>query len=493
MAVKKRLPIKARKGTPKPEASAGGWQSTGLTRLRLGQYGAQPRDLRRDLSPFDRLSMVRKCRWAERNSGLFNQILNDLTLYSTGDGIMPQSHAEDPEKAKAYENYFEEWSKKCDITGRFSFAQAQNILLRGMLRDGDSFAIKTRNGSNAPKLQIMESHRVGDPLSPDVCPPGMHDGVQFGPYGELAGFSIYRSDGSARYIVSNAVMHVVDQEWASGARGVGILQSAVDLVQDSMDCRSLEILAMRDHGDVTRVLKKTGGFMPTDMGAELGQSTPLTQGQQYASMGGKILALEPGEDLQLLASNRGSQAIGFLAALERDIVRVLPYEFVSDPSKIGGASVRLVTAKAARVFGKYQQVIITTLCQPTWGYVIGQAIDSGELPDDPTWNDVSWTTPKSVTVDGGRDATNDRNDVEMGLLSMSELYAQRGLDFRKEMKKRASDMVFIIDEAKKAQIPVWMLYKPGFNWLQQGQANNEISNQAAQNMEIPPEPTLPPS
>jgi hypothetical protein len=61
------------------------------------------------------------------------------------------------------------------------------------------------------------------------------------------------------------------------------------------------------------------------------------------------------------------------------------------------------------------------------------------------------------------------------------------------MKKRASDMVFIIDEAKKAQIPVWMLYKPGFNWLQQGQANNEISNQAAQNMEIPPEPTLPPS
>ena len=492
MAVKKRLPIKARKGTPKPEASAGGWQSTGLTRLRLGQYGAQPRDLRRDLSPWDRLSMVRKCRWAERNSGLFNQILNDLTLYSTGDGIMPQSHAEDPEKAKAYENYFEEWSKKCDITGRFSFAQTQNILLRGMLRDGDSFAIKTRNGSNAPKLQIMESHRCGDPINPDVPPPGMHDGVQFGPYGELAGYSIYRSDGSSRYIVSNAVMHIVDQEWASGARGVPILQSAVNSVQDDMDVRQLEILAMKDHGDVTRVLKKTGGFMPTDMGAELGQSTPSTQGQQFASMGGKILALEPGEDLQLLASNRGSQAIGFLQELERDIVRVLPYEFVSDPSKIGGASVRLVTAKAARVFGKYQQVIITTLCHPTWGYVIGQGIANGELPDDPTWNDVSWTTPKSVTVDGGRDASNDRNDVEMGLLSMSELYAQRGLDFRKEMKKRASDMLFIIEEAKKAQIPVWMLYKPGFNWLQQGQANNDISKQAADNLEIP-EPTEPTS
>jgi len=453
MAVKKRLPIKARKGTPKPEASAGGWQSTGLTRLRLGQYGAQPRDLRRDLSPFDRLSMVRKCRWAERNSGLFNQILNDLTLYTVGDGIKHQSHASTPEAREAYNDYFSEWAKKCDITNRFSFNQVQNILLRGMLRDGDSFAVKTRNGFDVPKLQIMESHRVGDPLSPDVCPPGMHDGVQFGPYGELAGFSIYRSDGSARYVISNAVMHVVDQEWASGARGVGILQSAVDLVQDSMDVRTLEVLAHKDHGDVTRVLKKTGGFMPTDMGAELGQSTPLSQGQQYSSMGGKILALEPGEDLQLLASNRGSQAIGFLAALERDIVRVLPYEFVSDPSKIGGASVRLVTAKAGRVFGKYQNVIITTLCHPSWGYVIGQAIANGELPDDPSWTEVSWTTPKSVTVDGGRDSANDREDLRIGLLSFSEVYNQRGMNFEEEAEIKAQNVRYLLDLSKTYGVP----------------------------------------
>lgn len=453
MAVKKRTLPKARKGNLKPNADAGNWQSTGMTRLRLGQYGAQPRDLRRDLLPFDRLSMVRKCRWAERNSGLFNQILNDLTLYTVGDGIKHQSHASTPEARDAYNDYFSEWAKKCDITGRFSFNQVQNILLRGMLRDGDSFAVKTRNGRNEPKLQIMESHRVGDPISPDVPPPSMYDGVQFGPYGELAGFNIYRSDGSSRYIISNAVMHIVDQEWASGARGVPVLQSAVNSVQDDMDVRLLEILAMKDHGDVTRVLKKTGGFIPTDMGAELGTSNPTTMGQQYASMGGKILALEPGEDLQLLTSNRGSQAIGFLQELERDIVRVLPYEFVSDPSKIGGASVRLVTAKAGRVFGKYQNVIITTLCCPTWGYVIGQAIANGELPDDPSWNEVSWTTPKSVTVDGGRDSANDREDLRIGLLSFSEVYNQRGMNFEEEAEIKAQNVRYLLDLSKTYGVP----------------------------------------
>jgi hypothetical protein len=48
----------------------------------------------------------------------------------------------------------------------------------------------------------------------------------------------------------------------------------------------------------------------------------------------------------------------------------------------------------------------------------------------------------------------------MGLLSMSELYAQRGLDFRTEMAKRASDMVHIKDLAEQYGIPFELLFRP---------------------------------
>jgi hypothetical protein len=48
----------------------------------------------------------------------------------------------------------------------------------------------------------------------------------------------------------------------------------------------------------------------------------------------------------------------------------------------------------------------------------------------------------------------------MGLLSMSELYAQRGLDFRTEMAKRASDMVHIKDLAEEYGIPFELLFRP---------------------------------
>jgi capsid protein len=473
---------------PQPQASYGDWQSIGVTRARRAAYGAEPRDLRRDLTPYDRLTMVRKCRWAERNSGLFKQILADICLYTVGDGIKPQSHASTPEMQERYEAYFAEKAKRIDITNRFSFYQAQSILLRGMIRDGDSFAAKVRNGAGEAKLQLMEAHRVGDPLEGKV-PEGMHDGIQFGPFGEYIAVNIYRSDGSSRQILAQSMMMVVDQEYASGARGVPLLQHSINSIQDEMEILALEKQAVKDNGDITRIIKKQGGVIDGDMANELGNATG-SYSNLANTMGGKVIALEPGESMDSFQSNRPNATFnGFIAALERDIsMGILPYEFVSDPSKLGGASIRLVTAKAARVFGKYQAVLIENFCVPTWGYIIGQGIADGDLPDDPKWNEVSWTTPKSVTVDAGRDAANDRNDVEMGLLSMSELYAQRGLDFRTEMDKRANDMAFIIEKAKTAKIPIWMLYKPDFNWLQQGQANSQISEVTADNLDLPPPP-----
>jgi capsid protein len=213
---------------------------------------------------------------------------------------------------------------------------------------------------------------------------------------------------------------------------------------------------------VVRTIQKQGGVLDQETANELGALNTPSYTSIANTMGGKLLVLDQGESLNSFQSNRPNATFtGFLAALERDIsMGVLPYEFVSDASKLGGASLRLVTARASRVFSKYQQVMVEQFCVPTWGYILGQAIASGELPDDPHWTRVSWTTPKSVTVDAGREAANDRADVEMGLLSMSELYAQRGLDFRTEMDKRAADMVHIQNLAKQYGIPFELLFRP---------------------------------
>jgi capsid protein len=452
--------IKVKKNTPAKKANVGGWNMTNYSSTRAQLYAPVAQDQRRDLSPRDRVEMMRRTRWGDRNSGMVRQILGDLTQYAIGDGIRPQSHCKN---AKLYEQYFYDWSRKCDITNRFSFWQAQSILLRSAARDGDSFAVKVRNASGDPKLQLVEAHRVGNPLPPEKEPAGMHDGMLFGAYGELVGFNIFRSDGTSRQVLATAMMQVVDMEYASGARGVPILAASWNDIQDEMEILNLEKIGVKASSDISLVLNKKEGVIDDNMATELGAYAPSNGlGNLATQMGGKILALDVGENLTSLQSNRPSPTFtGFLKAIQQDISRgILPYSFVTDSSGNTGPGLRLDIAKADRTFQKWQNLIIEQLCIPTWGYIIGDAIANGELPDDPEWNKVSWTTPKRVTVDAGREAANDRADMELGLISMSELYAQRGLDFRSEMAKRAEDMSFIVNLAKSTGIPVEMLYKP---------------------------------
>lgn len=492
----------ARKGTPAPQAatvsqgrfnnqySGNQWGSTVQTYARRVIYAPQPDDMRRDMSPWDRNEMVKKCRWAERESSLFRSILNDLVIYVSGDGIKPQSHASDPEVARQYEEYFARESKRIDVSGK-SFAQCQSILVRAMVRDGDAFAIKVVNGDRA-QVQIVEAHRCGDPTDTDT-PSDCWDGIGFGKFNEPIYYSIYQADGSSRKVEAQSVMHIVDMETASGSRGVPVLQSALCGVQDVKEILDLERRAVKDNGDVNRVIFKGPGFIDEEAASEISSNNGSAE-NVASQMGGKAIVLESSDRFESFESKRpNSTFVGFLAALEKDICSILPYEFVKDVTTAGGPGVRLVTAKAARVFGKYQTVLIESFCQPTFQYIISTGIAKGEIPDDPNWYSASWTTPKSVTVDAGRESSSDRADLEMGRTSLSEDFSLRGLDFRTEVAKRADDMAYILSEAQRVKIPFWMLYKPGFNWLQQGQNNSQIPDPVATNLEVPPapEPTQP--
>ena len=473
MAPRKKASVKLPKkkgSTSSPQASAASngatfnnqysgnqWGSTVQTYARRVIYAPQPDDMRRDLSPWDRNEMVKKCRWAERESSLFRQILNDLCIYVVGDGIKWQSHAENPETARLHEEYFAMKAKNLDVSGK-SFFQSQAILTRAMFRDGDAFSLKADLNGEA-KTQIIEAHRVGDPTDRDT-PSDCWDGIGFGKYNEPTYYNVYKADGGSRKVEAQSVMHIVDMETASGSRGVPTLQSALCAIQDVKELLDLERRAVRDNGDVTRVIFKGSGFLDEEAASEI--SSNHNSAENIASqMGGKAVVLESSDRFESFESKRpNSTFVGFLAALEKDICSILPYEFVKDPNSAGGAAVRLVTAKAARVFGKYQNIIIERFCQPTYEYIIADGIAKGEIPDDPRWWSASWTTPKSVTVDAGREAANDRADIEMGLMSMSELYGQRGLDFRSEMEKRAADMAHIQNLAKQYGIPFELLFRP---------------------------------
>ena len=68
--------------------------------------------------------------------------------------------------------------------------------------------------------------------------------------------------------------------------------------------------------------------------------------------------------------------------------------------------------------------------------------------------------PKRVTVDAGREAQQNRADVETGLKTLSESYAELGLDFEEQAEVRAQDARLLLDLAAKYNIPLDLLYRP---------------------------------
>ena len=73
---------------------------------------------------------------------------------------------------------------------------------------------------------------------------------------------------------------------------------------------------------------------------------------------------------------------------------------------------------------------------------------------------MSATTPRRITVDAGREAQQNRADVEMGLKTIAQSYGELGLDFEEEMRVRARNAKFLVELAAEFDIPLEMLWRP---------------------------------
>ncbi|MFZ9936159.1 MAG: hypothetical protein ACO3JG_03775 [Luteolibacter sp.] len=61
----------------------------------------------------------------------------------------------------------------------------------------------------------------------------------------------------------------------------------------------------------------------------------------------------------------------------------------------------------------------------------------GLLPAAPNWWKICTVPPNRVTVDAGREAQQNRADVEMGLKTLSDHFQELGADFGEEIERYA--------------------------------------------------------
>ena len=423
-----------------------------------------PTDAKYELTSYTRSELVRKARYLEKNSGQIRGILRDLKVYGIGKGIYPNAKSGNHAWDKQAEDFFFRWSRHCDITNRFSWRECQAMILRALIIDGEVFVIKTFNAFNVPKIQIIESHRL---MSPETeSSPFISDGIEFDRYGRAKNYYFLIGEHSnTTKVPASAVLHIFDAERISQSRAYPQIQHSINDVIDRKEILALEKKKVKSISDIVHILKGGQGMLDGDYKVDVGNRSEGTSTETMNRiLGGKNIRIDPDESIDVHQSNVPSPTFaGFLTELDRSgSLGVLPYEFVVDPSKIGGASVRLVASKTQRYIDDITQTIDERFNDAIWFFVIGWAIDSGLLPAENWWWYCAWTHPRKLTVDAGREEQQNRANVEMGLKTLEESYSECGLDFEDEMRTRADNARFIMRLAgipDSEPIPLYMLYK----------------------------------
>lgn len=440
----------------KAEAYNGPYEAASWTDRRIQYFGSAPKDNRLEVTNGIRMTLLRKSRYAEKNHPPMAQYALDMVTYCVGDGIMPTSHASNPDVAEAHVRYYLRKKRRPDVTGRWSYTDAQAIKVHTWAIDGEVFVVKVKTPDGI-KEQIVESHRCVTPAKPNPND-AWNDGFLYGEYGEIKAYNFRQDDGTDQTLDASMVRHICKATRASAGHGLPPLAQALNTMQDAAEIAEMVKTGFKDVSDIPRVITKAGGTLDEATAGEVtGKRGKADKpySDLSAKMGGKLLVLDVGEKMEYPAPSQSTELWkNFNDALQRTMCGGgLPYEFVYDSTKAGSAAVRMNLGKAGRYVGAVQTMLIEDDLEPDYIETVGAGIRAGDIPDDPNWMDVSWTVPPAPSIDNGRDAANDREDLKQALTSYTDLYKKRAMDFRKDARQQAADLAYLASLEKEFGLP----------------------------------------
>jgi capsid protein len=428
------------------------FEGASFSRFRRQNISAA-KDSKDSSGSYSRRTMLSRARWLFNNFGLAKGAVKDIARYSVGSGIVPQSQISDADTRQAYEDYFRQWSGICEITGKFNFNELLHFASISADVDGDIGVILTETPTRYPLLQLIESHRI---RNADNAGARDFDGVKVDDLGRPISYTV--TDGvngdSTKTIEARSFCLISEFDRSDELRGKTRFHAAINRLQDVWEVLEAETNGIKLNSKIALAIKTKQqgnaffGKKSTRGDVDSGQMTV----EQIFD--GAIVNLDVGEDMTAHNSDRPSPTFtGYLDFLIRDIAvgLGLPPEFIWNPDKLGGTGNRFVLEKASRRFAERQQLLIKFATR-VWGYVVSKGVKRGDIPASDEWWKVRWQTPSKITVDVGREAMQNREDILLGIRTEQEDAAERGVDIddlRLQRKQEATQRIKDAQEIAK--------------------------------------------
>lgn len=426
-------------------------------------------DARLDAGMMERKELMRKARYFEKNNAFVNRLADIFEQYTVGAGGLPVVS-----DSKDATDYFANWCKDCDALGLMDFGGIQGVAARSWFIDGDCFVVRVMVKGRL-KIQIIEAHRVETP--PDMANKegiSVIDGMGIDSNGCFTG--IWVNIGSEtpyitsaaeawRFIGRDDVIPVFEPSRTAMYRGITFLSSVMNDINDLDDLQLLTMQVAKQAATIGNVTTNATGELDTlssrrqrvsiqTMNQAGAPTTKNTADYYQVRFGANEIALKYGDSIKQFQAERPSLAERehWEYLLTKICAGIGISKLLASPYSMQGTVVR-ADLDISSAYLSARSIIIQNMVKRVYAWVIdwAQQFDREVLRGGfnfSNWEKVTVRHPRSVNVDVGRNSRALVSELQAGLRTYKDIYAESGQDGNQMLEEKAKEAAFISQLAK---------------------------------------------
>jgi hypothetical protein len=383
-------------------------------------------------------------------------IIDRIVLYVAG-RIHCKSNTGDAMVNEIYDEYYHGWcgderdedfSTRCDVTGRHRHKKQAQMAFRGFLIDGDAGFVEVSPefsptaqmdasglwvpGTGEYCLQSIEADRIGSPLD-STTDESYIGGITINrDNGRVQNYRIFQRSRTGKYthpedILPRDFIHVFDPDTPDEYRGRTKLLRLLNDTRDLREWCEAEKIAGKTQSLFAAFAATKDPFNGTGPDAwsdKTANNTPTMEAKYGMIQKGGI---DQRWDLIAPPSRPSGAFMAFVDfIMHRMAVSLdLPYEFIWSLAMLGGVNSRIIVQQATRKIEAWQNNILRDiLLDRARQKVIADGIAKRILPAHPNWKKCDWRFGPALVTDMKYEMESDIQAIAQGIVPIEKIMAK---------------------------------------------------------------------
>ncbi|MFP2504490.1 phage portal protein [Enterobacteriaceae bacterium RIT711] len=415
-------------------------------------------------------SIREQARWLDENHDIAIGILDKLeerVVGARGIQIEPQPLSAD---GKVHEQFaalisaaWERWAESPEVTGSFSLAEAERLMLRSAVRDGEVFTQLIRgpvkgvsyNSSVQFSFEMLEADFV--PLNLTGANEGFNtiQGVNVNAWGRALSYNVYKfhpqsglGASQTKIIPAERMLHLAMRKRLHQVRGMSIFAGVLQRLSDVKEYEDSERIAARIAASLGFFIKRGDGSVYADDASDW--QKPDKENRDFEMSAGMIYdGLAPGEELEMLESNRpNTNMLGFRSGQLRAAAAGTRTGYSSIARDYNGtySAQRQELVESFEGYGVLQEWFVSSTARPLYREWLKMFLLSGvEIPSDidpDSLYNATYMAPVMPWIDPVKEGDAWKTQIRGGAATEAEWVRARGLSPRQVKSQRMREIDF---------------------------------------------------